>query len=171
LPCTPDCARACTSCARRDLERGLAPLELGAADEALVAQIAIALEVRFGLLHVHRGARHGGERRILAEAQVARIESREHLARGERRHRDRRCRSSTLPATRKLSFDSTRARISPAYSKLPPALAGSTTTVLTARTGSGAGAGLEQRNEQRRRRRAGSRQAWRASHATLQRRN
>ena len=65
---------------QRRLERGLAALQFGRADEALVAQFLEALEVGGGLVVVHL---RGGQRRLgglLPEPQILRVELGQQLA-------------------------------------------------------------------------------------------
>ncbi len=64
----------------RRLQRGLAPLQLGGADEALLLQLAEAPEVGLRLRHVDLGGGERGARRLLAEAHVLRVDLGEHLA-------------------------------------------------------------------------------------------
>ena len=79
MPCTLLCARLLELRQRR-LECGLAALQFGRADEALVAQFLEALEVGRGLVVVHL---RGGQRRLgglLPEPQVLRVELGQQLA-------------------------------------------------------------------------------------------
>ena len=65
----------------RRLQRGFAPFEFGPADEVLLAQRRVALEVGRGEVAIGGRGRKLGARRVGRQLVVARIELGEHLAR------------------------------------------------------------------------------------------
>ena len=65
----------------RGLQRGLATLQIGRADEALVAQIFIALEVGCGLVEVGLCRDECSTCGVLSEPEILRVELRQNLSR------------------------------------------------------------------------------------------